>query len=152
VGHRLASVKGLEIRFAESMQTRFGVDLRGGDALVPEELLDMIEGHASVEEDRRNAGAQTVWRHLLRDSGLDGRFMHNQLDVARRVLVAPITLEHIAAAAPPQVRLQFLGKGRYDGHIPIAAATACCITQRRSTFGDRVTGCARNGRRASSTI
>lgn len=101
----LAPVEGLDVGFTEPAQTRFGIDLRGGDALVAEELLDMIERHAGIEEDRGDAGPQAVRRDLLRDPGLRGRLMHDELDVARRVLVATVTLEDVTPAATGQVRL-----------------------------------------------
>jgi hypothetical protein len=110
--HTLAPLEGLDVRFAESAQTRFGIDLRGGDALVSEELLDMIERHAGIEEDRGDAGSQAVRRDLLRDPGLRGRLMHDELDVARRVLVAPITLEEVAPPTARLVCLQLLRQGR----------------------------------------
>jgi len=65
----------LDVRFAESAQARFGIDLRGGNALVSEKLLDVIEGHASVEEDRGDVGAEAMGGDLLRDPCLVGRLL-----------------------------------------------------------------------------
>jgi hypothetical protein len=91
--HTLAPLEGLGVRFAESAQTRFGIDLRGGDALVSEELLDMIERHAGIEEDRGDAGPQAVRRDLLRDPGLRGRL--NRLTARDLRALTPLKWLHI---------------------------------------------------------
>ena len=47
------------------MQASLRVDLRRADPLVPEELLHLIQRHARIQQNSRDARPQPVWGHLL---------------------------------------------------------------------------------------
>ena len=57
--------KRTEVVFAHAAQTRIGVDLGGGDPLVPQKLLHLVQRHAGVQQEGRHAGAQPVRGHVL---------------------------------------------------------------------------------------
>jgi hypothetical protein len=78
---------------------------------VSQELLDVIERHAGVEEDCGDAGAEAMGRDLLRDLGLGGR-------------LATVALEEVATATTSQVCAQLLREAGQHGDIPIAAPFA----------------------------
>ncbi len=119
--HGLVALKGVDVGLAESTQARFRINLCTGNVLVPQELLDMIEWHAGVEEERGHAGAEPMGCDLLLNPRLIGRVPHDDLDVARRVLVTTVALEQVAAAAPSKVgwrvvveqKIGFSVRGRY---------------------------------------
>lgn len=112
----------LDVRVAEPIQARLSINLGGGNALVPQELLDMIEGHPRIKEDRGDAGAEAVRGDLLLDPRLSGCLAHDELDVARRILITSVTLEKISPSAARKMRLQFLREDRQDRYIPVASA------------------------------
>src|SRR5258708_7108947 len=64
------SCESLEVVITHAVQTRLGIDLRGGDPLVAKEFLHLVQGHASVQQDRSDAGAQSVRCDVLVDAGL----------------------------------------------------------------------------------
>ena len=58
----------MDVVLTHSMQTRLGVDLCRGNPLVPEKLLHLVQGHACIQQDGRDAGAETMRSDVPIDS------------------------------------------------------------------------------------
>jgi hypothetical protein len=59
------SCESPDVILTHSMQAGLRVDLRRADSLVPEELLHLIQRHARIQQNSRDARSQPVWGHFL---------------------------------------------------------------------------------------
>ena len=73
--------------FAHPAEDGFGVDLGRADPLVPEELLYLIQRHARVQQNSRDARPQAVWGHVLVNISPFCEALDQPLNVSRRVFV-----------------------------------------------------------------
>lgn len=114
--------EGTEVVLAHGLQACLRIDLRRSNPLVPEELLHLIQGHTSIQQNRRDAGAQPVRRDLFGNPGPLRRLMHEALNIPGGVRLPAIALEHASVVTTVQVGAQFLRYRRQERHVSITAA------------------------------
>lgn len=104
------------------MEACFGVDLSGRDPLVAEELLHLVQWHARVKQNRRDARSQAVRGDVLVDARTLRGVLDQPLNVSRGVLVRAVAFEDVAAPPAAEVRAQLLRQNRQNWDVAIAAA------------------------------
>ena len=87
-----------------------------------EELLDLVQGHAGVQQHGRDARPQAVRGDVLVDARPLGGVFDQPLNVPRSVFVRAVALEHIAVAPATKVRAEFLRQSRQDWNVAVASA------------------------------
>jgi hypothetical protein len=87
-----------------------------------QEVLDLLQRHAAVQERLRHRMSEEVRIHPLSDLGLGHRLFHNPLDAARRVALIVRRLKEMTGAAGAQVGVELLGQLGQDRHVAALAA------------------------------
>src|SRR5919108_4064226 len=119
--HTSASQRFL-IGLLDHLRARLGIDLRGLELGVPQELLDLLNGHAPLQERGGYGVAEQVRVHPLGDLGIGCGLLDDLLDAPGRVLRVLDRLEQIAGGAMAEVGSEFLSQLRENRHIPTLPA------------------------------
>ena len=85
------------------MQARRRVDLGRSDPLVPEELLHLVQWHASVKQNGRHACPQPMRSDVLIDAGSLRGVLDQPLNVSRGVFIRAVALEDVAVASAVEI-------------------------------------------------
>jgi hypothetical protein len=112
----------LLITLLDGFSTGLGVNLRGLRVYMSQDLLDLLQRHAAVQERLRHRMAEEVEIHPLSDLGLGRRLFHNPLDAAQRVALVVRRLKEMTGAAGAQVGFELLGQLEEDRHVAALAA------------------------------
>lgn len=88
--------KCLPVALSHTRQRALGIDLGGFGVLVPQELLELLEGHPPVEEDLRYRVPQQVEVDPPLDARLFRGDLDELLDGPRGVALVAVELEEVA--------------------------------------------------------